>query len=313
MVFRSSENKIILIKRKTRLEELINRFNTEMQAKYYIEHLGADFSDYELENKNYKAALDLTIDTLESMGNLQVVDRSFLPNFIFGRDDLVVVIGQDGMVANTLKYLSGQKVVAVNPDPARWDGVLLPFKVEDLKHIVAEVFKNGRPIKEITMAKTSLNDGQVLYAVNDFFIGQKTHVSARYIIESGDKREQQSSSGIIVSTGLGSSAWMKSVITGAFEITESILGSKNSLDQNIQMAWDSRYLVFSVREPFLTKITQAELVYGMVNQDQPLVITSQMAENGVIFSDGIESDYLNFNSGFQATVSVAEKQGFLVV
>ena len=38
-----------------------------------------------------------------------------------------------------------------------------------------------------------------------------------------------------------------------------------------------------------------------------------MPENGVIFSDGIESDYLAFNAGMQATIGVAERAGRLVV
>jgi len=49
-----TENKIILIIRQTRLDELISRFNTIGQAKFYIEHLGADFSDYQQENDIYK-------------------------------------------------------------------------------------------------------------------------------------------------------------------------------------------------------------------------------------------------------------------
>ena len=43
---RLTENKIILVTRPTRLDELIGRFNTVQQAQFYIEHLGADFSDY---------------------------------------------------------------------------------------------------------------------------------------------------------------------------------------------------------------------------------------------------------------------------
>jgi NAD kinase len=312
MVSKATERKIVLIKRKTRLEDLITRFNTVMQAKYYIEHLGADFSDYEHEDQVYKQSIRTAIETLESLGNVQVVDRTFLPNYVFGKNDLVIAIGQDGMVANTLKYLSDQKVIGVNPDPTRWDGVLLPFKINELKSVVMDVFRNARPIKEISMAKALLNDGQTLYAVNDLFIGQKTHVSSRYIIESGEKKEQHSSSGIIVSTGLGSSAWMKSVITGALEIAGTLLGNDLVLKQNNSMAWDAQFLVFSVREPFVTQITKAELVFGKVNNSNPLYITSQMPENGVIFSDGIESDFLNFNSGFQVTISVAEKKGFLV-
>ncbi|MFT7387173.1 MAG: hypothetical protein ACI8VC_000410 [Candidatus Endobugula sp.] len=33
-----------------------------------------------------------------------MVERNLLPNFIFGPEDIVVVIGQDGLVANPLKY-----------------------------------------------------------------------------------------------------------------------------------------------------------------------------------------------------------------
>jgi NAD kinase len=313
MVAGSTEKKIILIKRKSRLEDLITRFNTVMQAKFYIEHLGADFSDYQKEDQTYKQSVTSAVEILESLGNVQVVDRSFLPNYIFGTDDLVVAIGQDGMVANTLKYLSNQPVIGVNPDPSRWDGILLPFKVKDLKSIVPEVMHHSRPIKDITMAKAELNDGQTLYAVNDLFIGQKTHVSSRYIIESNGIKEQHSSSGIIVSTGLGSSAWMKSVITGALEIAETVLKSKAEFEYKNTMSWDSDYLVFSVREPFITQITKAELVIGQVDSANPLFITSQMPENGVIFSDGIENDFLNFTAGFQATITIADKKGYLVV
>lgn len=150
---RLSENKIVLVRRKTRLDELIQRFNTASQAKFYIEHLGADFSDYQKEHAIYNDAVAEAEKVLGKLGRIEVIDRQFLPNYIFGPKDIVIAIGQDGMVANTLKYLDDQPLIGVNPDPGRWDGVLLPFQVRDLKLIVPEVFKNTRPIKEITMAK----------------------------------------------------------------------------------------------------------------------------------------------------------------
>jgi hypothetical protein len=42
-------------------------------------------------------------------------------------------------------------------------------------------------------------------------------------------------------------------------------------------------------------------------------IESVMPENGVIFSDGIEGDYLHFNSGTVATIGVAERKANLIV
>jgi NAD kinase len=310
---RATDNKIILIKRKTRLEELVARFNTVLQAKFYIEHLGGDFNDYQIEDDTYQKAVSSAEEILNNLGKVQLLNRSFLPNYIFGESDLVVVLGQDGLVANTLKYLSNQRVVGVNPDPSRWDGVLLPFQVPDLKSIVPEIFKKNRKIKEVSMAKVILNDGQTLYAVNDLFVGQRTHVSARYLIEIDGKREQQSSSGIIISTGLGSTAWLKSILTGALGIVNQAFEQKNEIHIDKPIGWDSDFLYYSVREPFVTRITGADLVFGKVYESHPLRIVSLMPENGVIFSDGIENDFLVFTSGIEAVITLAEKKGHLVV
>jgi NAD kinase len=310
---RLSENKIVLVRRKTRLDELIQRFNTASQAKFYIEHLGADFSDYQKEHAIYNDAVAEAEKVLGKLGRIEVIDRQFLPNYIFGPKDIVIAIGQDGMVANTLKYLDDQPLIGVNPDPGRWDGVLLPFQVRDLKLIVPEVFKNTRPIKEITMAKAVLNDGQHLYAVNDLFIGQKSHVSARYRLQLGNVQEEQSSSGIIISTGLGSTGWLKSILAGTSGIANQFIKSKISLEIPKRLDWSSDYLCFSVREPFPSKTTGATLVFGMITTVKPLRVLSQMPENGIIFSDGIEADYLSFNAGISARIEVAEKKGKLVI
>ena len=131
---RLTDNKIVLVTRPTRLAELVIRFNTVSQARFYVEHQGADFSDYLREDETYHRALTEAQSVLAQMGRVQTVDRGFLPNFVFGPDDTVVTLGQDGLVANTLKYLNGQPVVGVNPDPERWDGRLLPFRVSDLRN-----------------------------------------------------------------------------------------------------------------------------------------------------------------------------------
>ena len=334
---RLTENKIVLVTRPTRLAELIARFNTASQARFYVEHLGADFSDYQREDENYQTAMAKVGAILETFGRVQKLDRSLLPNYLFGPDDAVVVLGQDGLVANTLKYLNGQPVLGVNPDPARWDGQLLPFKANDLEKIVPEVFRHARPIKFVTMAKAALNNGQTLHAVNDLFIGPRSHTSARYTITLNQQTETQSSSGVIVSTGLGSTGWLKSLLTGAAGIMEAggtkraremqheldISGrakqskipapSKMRLTVHSGFDWDADYLRFTVREPFPTRTTAANLVFGRVSSGQSLVLVSQMAENGVIFSDGIEQDFLEFNSGTRAVINVAEKKGCLVV
>ncbi|AIQ67312.1 sugar kinase [Paenibacillus graminis] len=328
MSTRSSENKIILIKRKTRLEELVVRYNTIQQAQFYIERLGADFSDYISEDFHYRKAVESAVIELGAVGRVQLLERQHVPNFIFGDQDTVVVLGPDGLVANTLKYLHEQPLIGVNPDPQRWDGVLLPFTVKDLRHLVPEVFRGQRQVREVTLAKAQLNDGQSLYGVNDLFVGRKTHVSARYQVELNGVAEQQSSSGIIISTGMGSTGWLKSVLAGAVGIARSAaqlqtagaaaggaraanVAEAAGIEQ--RLPWDHPNLYFTVREPFPSRTTSAGLVFGQISSRAPLKITSQMPEDGVIFSDGVESDFLEFNSGVEATITLGEKRGRLVV
>jgi NAD kinase len=307
----AAERKVVLVTRRTRLEELVARYHTVAQARFYIEHLDADFSDYVREHEVYLEARRATLDALEARGRHQVIERGFLPNFVFGDSDIVVALGQDGLVANTMKYLDGQPLVGVNPEPARFDGVLLPFQPMDLARVLGDVGKDRRQAQSITMAEAVLSDGQRLLAVNDLFIGPRTHTSARYEIELGGQKERQSSSGVIVSTGLGSSAWMRSIVTGSLAIAGAY-GSKVG-DAYRGWAWDEDILQFAVREPFPSRTSQASLVFGRVGGNDRLTLRSLMPENGVIFSDGIEADYLGFSSGMVASIGVAGRAGRLIL
>jgi NAD kinase len=377
---KKSDRRIVVILRETRLEKVLASQNTLSQAKFYIRSLGSDFDEYEAEHQQYNASVQVARQNLEGVGNLQMLDRKYLPNFIFAPEDIVVVIGQDGLVANTIKYLDHQPVIGVNPDASRWDGVLLPFTPDDLPKILRETLAGKRRIEAVSMARARIQNGQELLAVNDFFIGQRGHVSARYILKPGGLKEAQSSSGVIVSTGLGSTGWMKSVIAGASRIANSVIGhpygggqenervmeadevadmaevaiSMESMTYGMDVPgapapedreesrsmfslraskplparkktfgvselsgvigkWHSRELLYAVREPFPSKTTGTNLVFGKISPDEPLRIESLMGENGVIFSDGMESDFLAFNSGTEAVITLAEKQGRIVV
>lgn len=307
----TAQRRVVLVTRRSRLDELIVRHNTLAQAKFYVEHLGADFTDYLAESEAYAKSLRITVQTLEAWGRYQVVDRSMLPNFVFAPGDLVVALGQDGLVANTMKYLEGQPLIGVNPDPARWDGVLLPFAPQDLAALLPDAVADRRPTKTVTIAEAALSDGQRLRAVNDLFIGPRSHTSALYELEHAGRREFQSSSGLIVCTGLGSTAWMKSVVTGSLAVAAA-LGGTRELPAYAPLPWDAPTLTFAVREPFPSRRSQTTLVYGTVDARHPLAVRSRMPEGGVIFSDGIEADFLRFTAGVEARIGVAGVAGQLV-
>jgi hypothetical protein len=138
---RNDDQKIILIKRPTRIDGLRRRFNTDRMAKFYVEHSGGDFHDYETKHSKYYGAVAPAEKVAGPKGKLQVLEREHVPNFQFDGNEIIVVIGQEGLVANCLKYLSTQPVIGINPEPERWDGVLVPFLVSGLSRYPEECYE----------------------------------------------------------------------------------------------------------------------------------------------------------------------------
>lgn len=300
----------LVVRRSTRLEELVARFNTKAQARFYIESMGGEFSDYEQEDSAYHRSLEQVERASRELLKTHVIDRSLLPNYLFAADELVIVVGQDGLVANTAKYALARPIIGVNPEPARYDGILLPFDARSSSAALQQTMEGKAQIRTVTMAEAKLNDGQTLLAFNDFFIGVRSHVSARYRITVGAQSERQSSSGILVSTGAGSTGWMSSV----FNMAEGIgrfVGA--TMPKRKPMAWSDRQLLYVVREPFVSKTSGAKITAGAIVENEAIEIESQTPAGGVIFSDGIEADFLQFNSGAIAHVSLAKDSAQLVV
>jgi NAD kinase len=303
--------KVIIIRDKTRLEQLIERFNSKAQAKFYIEKADGDFTYYEIENDIFYESLLKVQKSISKSLKYKVINRTFLSTYIFTEKDLIVVIGQDGLVANTAKYVNGLPIIGVNPDSERYDGILLKHSPTELDVILKNIVKNDFRTKQITMAKATLNDGQTLLAFNDFYIGADSHISSRYEIEFKNKKEKQSSSGIIVSTGAGSSGWLSSV----FNMTNNIsrFQSHKEIEQNSSLKWEDEKLIFVVREPFLSKMTKTDIGFGIITKRETLKIESKMPTKGIIFSDGIEADFLSFNSGSHVEIGIANEKANLVV
>jgi NAD kinase len=302
--------KIVLVTRRTRLAGLVERFNTKKQAKFYVEHAGQDFEEFSREDEAYRRAVDTLRDSLGLGLPVQQVDRGLVPTFLFTGKEIVVVAGQDGLVANVAKYVGEQPLVGVNPDPERFDGVLLPYRVAGARAAVRRVLEAKAGFRQVTLAEACLEDGQRLLAFNDLFIGAKTHVSARYRLRFSGKEEAQSSSGVLVSTGAGSSGWLSSVFTLARSLTQQTGGVPG---QPWKLGWEEPRLAFVVREPFISRHSAADVVGGFVTAEHELVLESRMASGGVIFSDGVEEDFLKFGVGATARIRPAKQRARLVV
>ena len=301
--------KVVLVTRKTRLAELIERFNTRAQAKFYLTQAGQDFDEYQEEDDAYRRSLDTVQTAVRNGLKVQVLDRALVPTYLFAATDVVVALGQDGLVANTAKYIGAQPLLGVNPDPSRIDGVLLPFAPEAVAAALQRTLAGQAKVRPVTLAEVKLSDGQRLLAFNDFFLGAASHVSARYRLDAGAGFESQSSSGVLVSTGAGSTGWLSSVFTMAGNVS-AMAGGKAGTP--IRLAWEAEQLVWVVREPYVSKHSSAAQTAGLINAGSTLTLQSLMPSGGVVFSDGMESDRLQFNAGVTAVVGVAPQRAQLV-
>ena len=221
------------------------------------------------------------------------VDRADLSRFVFGPEDVVVVVGQDGLVANVAKYVTGQAVLGVNPDPEQYDGVLCRHPAEAAADLLATAAGGRARIEARTMVQARTDDGQTLLALNEIFVGHRTHQSARYRIGcAGGGEEEQSSSGVIVATGTGATGWARSI-------------ARQKQAPPRLPAPTERRLAFFVREPFPSRATGTAIEQGTLAEGEALTVVSEMNELGTVFGDGIEDDRLELGWGMRLQVALA--------
>jgi len=298
----SRKPRIVVVTRKSLYQLLVERHGTSGQAEFYLRSRNERIEPYIEMHERAQAALGVLSASIAADQRRTSVDRDDLDRFLFAPDDVIVIVGQDGLVPNVAKYLNGQPVIGVNPDPDRYDGVLCRHRVASIGSVLRWCIEPGGEFafEPRVMAEALREDGQRLLALNEVFVGHRTHQSARYRLEVGSKQERQSSSGVICSTGTGATGWARSIVEQR-DIRNPLPppGSPN-------LAW-------FVREPFPSVSTSTQLSFGTLGGGETLRLISEMSDSGVLFADGIESDRLEFISGQTVEIRVAEERLNLVV
>jgi NAD kinase len=283
----------VLVTRESDVARLAAAHATVAQAAFFLKTRGPTIAEVTKRAEVQVSALEVVRAAIPDDWRLVRVGRAELDRFIFSPEDVVIAVGQDGLVANLAKYLTGQPVLGVNPDPALNEGVLVPLKPGEAAKLVVAAAEGSASLERRVMAEARTDDGQVLQALNEVFVGHRSHQSARYVITVGGTSEKHSSSGVIVSTGTGSTGWARSIMT--------------STGHPLSIAPTEQTLAYFVREPWPSVATGASIAWGALRAGEPLTILSNMNDGGVIFADGMEQDHLDFGWGRTVSIGVAQK------
>ncbi|MEV6303107.1 hypothetical protein AB0M02_27080 [Actinoplanes sp. NPDC051861] len=280
----------VVVSRPSELSSLLARHGTRGAAAFFLKSRGRDLDEVTARDAALTSALTAVGAAIPADWRRGHVSREDLPRFLFGPEDVVVVVGQDGLVANVAKYLDGQRVIGVDPEPGRNAGVL----VRHQPAAVAGLLRGDLSGEARTMVVARLDDGQQLYGLNEIFIGDAGHQSARYVLSVSSSVERQSSSGLIVGTGTGATGWCASI-------------ARDRATPPPMPAPADPAVCWFVREAWPSPATGASLVGGVLSGAQSLELTSE-SERLVAFADGVEADALQMTWGQRITVTVADRR-----
>lgn len=292
--------RVVVVSRRSELDELLVRHGTRAAADHFLRRRGRDLDEVAARHEALEAALTTVDAAVPADWRRGRVDREDLPRFLFGPEDIVVAVGQDGLVANLAKYLAGQPVLGVDPEPGRNPGVLIRFHAKAVAAALRAVATEAAQILRLTMVAARLDDGQVLAGLNEVYAGHGTHQSARYRLIGADGRgERQSSSGVLVGTGTGATGWSASI------------AADRGLDGTLPGP-EARSLSWFVREAWPSPATGATLTAGRLGIGEELRLVCE-SERLVVFTDGVEADHLTVTWGQQVTIGLADHHLHLVV
>jgi hypothetical protein len=287
--------RVVVVSRRSELDELLARHGTRAAAAYFLRQRGRDLDEVTARHHALQAALTEVGAGLPVDWRRGHVDRADLPRFLFAPEDIVIAVGPDGLVANVAKYLDGQPVIGVNPEPERNPGVLVRHRPP----AVAGLLRHPLSTVERSMVAARLDDGQELVGLNEVYLGHVSHQSARYTLSTVDgQRERQSSSGVVVGTGTGATGWLASLARGRRESPSP-------------PAPEESVLLWFVREAWPSLATGATLTAGRLAGTERLTVACE-SEQLVVFADGLEQDRLELGWGQQVTVGLATRRLHLV-
>ena len=296
----STTPRVVVVTRATDYGALVARHGTHEAARFFLEGRGQAIGEVEARHRRFEAALQLVLQAIPVAWRQSRIDRVDLSRFLFEPGDVVCAVGQDGLVANAAKYLSGQPVIGVNPEPERFDGVLVPHRPERAAKML-----HGRRAQSRRDRGAHHGGGPA----------RRRPAVARP--QRALRRTPHAPVGALPAAARGT--------RGAAVVVRHRRLDRNGLDgmgalHSSPREHDAGRLRrrpsdgsrASCAKAFPSVSTGTQLAACTLDGDASLEVVSEMNDGGTIFGDGIEDDRMDFRWGLRAKVQIAPERLNLV-
>lgn len=198
--------------------------------------------------------------------------------------NLIIAIGGDGTILSASHYTKNIPLLAVNSSPNTSEGALTTIPIAKLKNKLNKILKNNYKTEKLERIQVSINNNPLnLLALNEVFIAnEKAYLISKYKIKHKNKEETQKSSGLIFSTGTGSTAWFKSA-------------------GGVPFSPQSKFIKMIVREPYQGKLIKTKTKSLTIKENQTITIIPLVPS--ILAIDSIREYKLNRNDKITIKIS----------
>ncbi len=200
---------------------------------------------------------------------------------------LIISVGGDGTLLRASHFIDDEIILGVNSDIKKSEGILCYASRHDLKGKIDKILDNKFSVKNLTRANVFFVNTKKSYTgLNEIYVGSlKSYHIARYVLNYSGIEEEQKSSGIIISTGTGSTAWYGSTRKERFNL-------------------EDKELRFVVREPYFGRLSKFRIIDGKIGENKKIHIKSKMT-GGIVAVDSMTE--IPFNYGEEIEISISKK------
>jgi NAD kinase len=283
------EKKVLICPKISKYEWDLHKY--KYSHKELIEEYKKEGVDYEYILQSHERQLQSRALSKEIFPNAMIVQKENLTKEKVKQVDITIALGGDNHFQYVSHFIEDGLMFGINSDYLSSEGVLLSSTTNNIEEVKRRCDQNEYQIEKWTRINIILNNKFIARATCDVFIGEaERHLTSRNIIFYKGLTRQQKSSGILVSTGSGSTGWFSSA--SRFLNEESVFDPK------------SDYAKFIVTEPYKGSLTDYTLISGKIDKKHHLKVNSLNSDKGKIIADSLEQ--FNFSRGSFVEIEISD-------